>query len=171
MTFMVIFDSFAAVSQSKADCLGANKAPFSVSLNIQDSHSANFSKPVAELSEAQRTDLRRVGSKAIRDLLELLHKDDPNGVMRALLNDPKFVIDTGIRDLIRGAVEVVKAFIDDIRMINVEVKQIELRGCAASKPKYELPAGTKIEILKLMAVDFKPRNAKGHPRLAKSHLE
>ena len=88
MTFMVIFDSFAAVSQSKADCLGANKAPFSVSLNIQDSHSANFSKPVAELSEARRTDLRRVGSKAIKDLLELLHKDDPNGVMRALLNDP-----------------------------------------------------------------------------------
>ena len=115
--------------------------------------------------------MRRVGSKAIKDLLKLLHKDDPNGVMRALLNDPKFIIDTGIRDLIRGAVEVVEAFIDDIRMINVEVKQIELRSCAASKPKYELPAGTKIKILKLMAVDFKPRNAKGHPRLAKSDLE
>ena len=67
--------------------------------------------------------------------------------------------------------EVVKVFIDDIRMINVEMKQIESRSRAASKPKYELPAGTKIEILKLMAVDFKPRNAKGHPRLAKPHLE
>ena len=60
--------------------------------------------------------------------------------------------------------EVVKVFIDDIRMINVEVKQIELRSCAASKPKYELPAGTKIEILKLMAVNFKPPQRTGTPK-------
>ena len=43
-------------------------------------------------------------------------------------------------------------------MINVELKTIESRSRAASKIKFELPAGLKIDILKLMAADAEPRN-------------
>ena len=64
--------------------------------------------------------------------------------------------------------EVVKVFIDDIRMINVELKTIESHSRAASKIKFELPAGLKIEILKLMAADAEPQNKKGHPRLSRA---
>ena len=61
---------------------------------------------------------------------------------------------------------VVKVFIDDIRMINVELKTIESRSRAASKIKFELPAGLKIDILKLMVADAVPQNRKGHPHLS-----
>jgi uncharacterized protein YjgD (DUF1641 family) len=77
----------------------------SISLNVDDSHSTNFVKPVDEMSEDRRKQLRRIGSKAIKQLLELIHQQDPSGVLRELLNDPQFVADVGIRDLIRGAVE------------------------------------------------------------------
>ena len=61
--------------------------------------------------------------------------------------------------------EVVKVFIDDIRMIDLELKHIKSRSGVESAQKFELPAGLKIEILKLMATDAKPRNPKGHSRL------
>ena len=53
--------------------------------------------------------------------------------------------------------EVVKVFIDDIRMINVDLKQIEARSRAVLASRFELPSDVKAEILKLMAVDSKPR--------------
>ena len=51
-------------------------------------------------------------------------------------------------------------------MINVELKTIESHSQAASKIKFELPAGLKIDILKLMAADAVPQNRKGHPHLS-----
>ena len=67
--------------------------------------------------------------------------------------------------------EVVKVFIDDIRMINVDLKQIEARSRAVLASRFELPSNVKAEILKLMAVDPKPRNPRGHPRLARTSPE
>ena len=62
--------------------------------------------------------------------------------------------------------EVVKVFIDDIQIIDVDLKQIEARSRAVLASRFELPSNVKAEILKLMAVDPKPRNPRGHPRLA-----
>ena len=67
--------------------------------------------------------------------------------------------------------EVVKVFIDDIRMIDVDLKQIEARSRAVLASRFELPSDVKAEILKLMAVDPKPRNPRGHPRLARTSPE
>ena len=63
--------------------------------------------------------------------------------------------------------EVVKVFIDDIWMVDVDLKQIESRSRAVSGTRFELPSDVKAEILKLMAVDPKPRNPRTRtPRLA-----
>ena len=67
--------------------------------------------------------------------------------------------------------EVVKVFIDDIQIIDVDLKQIEARSRAVLASRFELPSDVKAEILKLMAVDSKPRNPQGHPCLARTSPE
>jgi hypothetical protein len=62
--------------------------------------------------------------------------------------------------------EVVKVFIDDIRMTNVELKQIESRSRAASTIKFQLSSDAKNKILQSLAVDGSPRNPSGHPHFA-----
>ena len=98
------------LAEAEASKLKEVKTPkVEVTVKVNDTHSSTFVKDVADLGEDRQQDLRRVASDALIAVLKCVHPNDPFGVLRLLLNDPKFVNRGGLRNIVRAAHEAAAA--------------------------------------------------------------